>query len=205
MGGGNESANIVELTPEEHLVAHELLVKLNPGNGRLAHAANLMVGRFGNNKRYGWVRRRHAAAFSDLLRGNQYTLGYHHTDESKAIIGATHRGQKRTAETRARMSHSMRGNTNGLGKTLAPFTTEHRAKLSAAHRGKTLSAEHRANIGAAHLGKKWPGRVLSDDHKAKVGTFHRGRKRSPETCAAISAGKLAGAAARKQEKLSTAP
>jgi hypothetical protein len=35
MGGNNEKINLVYLTPEEHYVAHQLLVKMYPGNRKL--------------------------------------------------------------------------------------------------------------------------------------------------------------------------
>ena len=47
MGGGNDPSNLVRLTPEEHFVAHQLLVKMNPHNRRLDRAAFLMSTRRG--------------------------------------------------------------------------------------------------------------------------------------------------------------
>lgn len=63
MGGGDEPSNLVDLTPEEHYVAHQLLVKMNPGNGKLAYAALAMTMKSHTharrcNKLYGWLRRR---------------------------------------------------------------------------------------------------------------------------------------------------
>jgi len=62
MGGTDDPENLVRLTPEEHYVAHQLLVKIY-NNYSLVHAAVMMastskhlIGR--NNKLYGWLRRR---------------------------------------------------------------------------------------------------------------------------------------------------
>jgi hypothetical protein len=62
MGGTDEPSNLVRLTPEEHYVAHQLLVKIY-NNYSLIHAAVMMAtgsrctpGR--KNKLYGWLRRR---------------------------------------------------------------------------------------------------------------------------------------------------
>lgn len=55
MGGTDKTTNLVDLTPEEHYVAHQLLVKMYPENTSLWYAANLMGNR--NNKSYGWVKR----------------------------------------------------------------------------------------------------------------------------------------------------
>jgi len=63
IGGTDETSNLVELTPEEHYVAHQLLIKIYPDVDGLVYAANKMtvssktVKR--NNKRYGWLKRRY--------------------------------------------------------------------------------------------------------------------------------------------------
>jgi hypothetical protein len=62
MGGSDDPNNLVALTPEEHYVAHQLLVKIYPNNSLLVFAAHKMCcGRF-NNKLYGWLKRKHALA-----------------------------------------------------------------------------------------------------------------------------------------------
>ena len=63
IGGTDEKSNLVELTPEEHYVAHQLLVKLHPDVDSLVYAANKMTvsskNQQRNNKRYGWLKRRY--------------------------------------------------------------------------------------------------------------------------------------------------
>lgn len=64
MCGGDEDENLVDLTPEEHFLAHQLLVKMYPGNIRLVRACDVMakdtkVNKYWRrNKMYGWLRRR---------------------------------------------------------------------------------------------------------------------------------------------------
>lgn len=58
MGGGDESENLVRLTPEEHYVAHQLLVKMHPNNVKLLYAAVMMGNMRHTNKTYGWLKRR---------------------------------------------------------------------------------------------------------------------------------------------------
>lgn len=65
LGGNNDVSNLVKLTPEEHYLAHQLLVKIYPDNYKLIHAATMMCcynkahgNRRLNNKLYGWLRRR---------------------------------------------------------------------------------------------------------------------------------------------------
>ena len=63
MGGRYVAGNIAWLIPEEHYVAHQLLVKMYPKNYKLIHAVQCMTisnDRYdrSNNKLYGWIRRR---------------------------------------------------------------------------------------------------------------------------------------------------
>jgi len=63
LGGTDNSENLVYLTPEEHYVAHQLLVKMYPNHTGLLFAAMQMTGHSStrgrsNNKIYGWLRRR---------------------------------------------------------------------------------------------------------------------------------------------------
>ena len=62
LGGNDDPTNLVALTPEEHFLAHQLLVKLHPTNVHLANAAMIMTihntnARM-NNKLFGWLRKR---------------------------------------------------------------------------------------------------------------------------------------------------
>ena len=63
IGGTNEKSNLVELTPEEHYVAHQLLVKMYPNNDSLVYAANKMTVSSSlvkrKNKQYGWLKKKY--------------------------------------------------------------------------------------------------------------------------------------------------
>lgn len=65
LGGSDANDNLVALTPEEHYLAHLLLVKLYPENHKLAYAASMLIPKSPNqrrnNKMYGWLRRKVAA------------------------------------------------------------------------------------------------------------------------------------------------
>ena len=62
LGGNDNSENLVKLSPEEHYVAHQLLVKMYPDHKGLIWAALQMTGlpngKRSNNKLYGWLRRK---------------------------------------------------------------------------------------------------------------------------------------------------
>lgn len=73
IGGSDDLTNLVDLTPEEHYVAHQLLVKMYPGNPRLLRAAIFMTAKRPGNKCYGWLRRRLAEAQSIAQTGSNNT------------------------------------------------------------------------------------------------------------------------------------
>lgn len=68
LGGTDDDSNLVELTPEEHYLCHQLLVKIHPNNAKLLNAALFMTANgMGkrSNKVYGWLKRK----YSEYMRG----------------------------------------------------------------------------------------------------------------------------------------
>lgn len=64
LGGTDDQDNLVALTPEEHYVAHQLLVKMHPDNQKLIYAAMMMIPKSWknqqrSNKIYGWLKRKY--------------------------------------------------------------------------------------------------------------------------------------------------
>lgn len=143
LGGDNNPSNLVRLTPEEHFVAHQLLVKLHPGVRPLIFAAHamMMCGRTKGrslNKEFGWLRRLNARALGDRRRGVRHT-----------------------AEARAKMSASKRGRQ---------MSDANKAGIAMALKGKVKSPEHLAKVAAALTGKPGTrrGAVLSEETKQKM-------------------------------------
>lgn len=169
MGGTDAPANLVDLTPEEHYVAHQLLVKMHTGVRGLAHAAVKMAKQCRGRKAYGWLRRAHARATtaqrladwkgddyrarqSERMKGNVLFAGRSHTTDAREKVAISKRGVKRgplPASWRANLSAAVSGKKRG------PLSVEHRAKLSTARignknaLGKSPSPETRAKIAAA--------------------------------------------------------
>ena len=121
MGGLNSSNNIAILTPEEHYLAHQLLVKIYPDDRRLIKAANRMTtGKHRNNKLYGWLRRRHSESMTgenNSFYGKKHTpgelekmrignLGKIQTEEAKRKISVAKSGILRSDETKRKVSES---------------------------------------------------------------------------------------------------
>lgn len=90
MGGDDSKHNIVRLTPEEHYVAHQLLVKIY-NLPALVYAANMMTTASNTNSRrnklYGWLRKRlqtEAKQRKGSKNGSYGKLWYHNLDNLKA-------------------------------------------------------------------------------------------------------------------------
>lgn len=79
IGGKYTKDNIVWLTPEEHYIAHQLLIKINPNNGKLLYAAKMMTTSSDNqrrdNKLYGWLKRKFITQLSHDMIGNKRGCG----------------------------------------------------------------------------------------------------------------------------------
>lgn len=76
LGGTDDSSNLVYLTPEEHYVCHQLLVKLHPDSAGCIWAARAMArNKYGrSNKLYGWLRRK----WSEQMSVKNTTSGTKH-------------------------------------------------------------------------------------------------------------------------------
>lgn len=102
MGGKYVVGNIAWLTPEEHYVAHQLLVKIYPHHKGLIFAVIIMTasseGQLRNNKEFGWIRRKF----------QKYQLGKHHSPQTEFKSGMTpwnkdKIGLQHTQETRSKI------------------------------------------------------------------------------------------------------
>lgn len=128
-------------------------------------------------------------------------LGYRHTPETRAKISAAktgrpngNKGMKRSAEFRAKCSAWQKGKVvprewiERMQRARKPLSQESRAKISAAHLGKSrgpLSPEHRAKISVAGLGRK-----QSDTHRARLSAARMGMKFSDAHRAKMSESRL---------------
>lgn len=114
MNGSNDPINLVDLTPEEHYLAHQLLVKIYPEEYGLIKAAVMMClnlnGNRPKNKLYGWLRRKHS--------------------ESTSGENNVHFGKPRSDEVRAKISASNLGKSRGKGIPKGPMKEETKKKLS---------------------------------------------------------------------------
>lgn len=73
LGGTDDESNLVYMSAEAHYVAHQLLVKMNPGHYGLSYAAMLMtrVGRGevrATNKYYAWLKKRFSKLQKSIMK-----------------------------------------------------------------------------------------------------------------------------------------
>lgn len=155
MGGSDDPDNLVDLTAREHFVAHQLLVKIYPTNGKLIYACMMMkspskfhAGRV-CNRSYGWIREKVA----EQNRIN--TIGIKHPPRSeqwkeRRRISMT--GKKLSKPHREAISQRMKDRE---------ITDEFRKNMSKA--ASNRSPEHRKNLSIALTGRK-----ISEESKQKM-------------------------------------
>ncbi len=95
IGGTNLKENIIELFPEEHYLAHQLLVKIHPTQAKLIFALNMMNAgskyTIRNNKQFGWIKRIVSKAKSQYMKGR--FLGRTHSTETTLKISRSNTGK----------------------------------------------------------------------------------------------------------------
>ncbi len=100
MGGKYVIENIAYLTPEEHYLAHQLLVKIYPEQHKLAQAMHMLTVSINyhsrNNKEYGWVKRRYSKAVSIQKTGQiPWNKGKPMSDTQKLLISQKMTGTRK--------------------------------------------------------------------------------------------------------------
>ena len=146
MKGDNSKENLVSLTPEEHYLAHQLLVKIYPNNRKLIFAAMIMTGgcngHRSKNKLYGWLRR----LASNAVKGVPLSAEHRRKigEANKGNIPAN-KGKPISDEHKKALSEANRGNP---GRRL-PCADSTRLKISEANSGKVRSEEAKQRYSAA--------------------------------------------------------
>lgn len=105
MGGLDDSENLVSLTPREHFVAHQLLVRIHPKVRGLWFAVFSMSkrGDLKNSRSYQWLREGFCRAQSEALKGKARDPNH------LAAMHAASRGVPKSEEHRRKLSESLRG------------------------------------------------------------------------------------------------
>lgn len=146
MGGNDDPNNIVNLTPEEHYLAHQLLVKMYPSNAGLVSAASYMCTR-PNNKMYGWLKRKRA----EVMTVDNPNKGGHARRNYNAKHGSPNKGHKHSDNTKQLLSEQKKGqlNPNKDGRARLTHTYLVDELTGKVHCYESLKAAEK-NIGANH-------------------------------------------------------
>lgn len=154
IGGTNERSNLVQLTAEEHFVAHQLLHKMHPNVSGLAFAMVSMTGNpYGHrsNKTYGWIKRKVAIAQSGVGK--------------KRWENPEFREKQRISQEKARERPGYREQFSILHKGRVKSAQE-RANIAEAGRNRAprkFSEQAKANMSASRL-KTWAERRARGEH-----------------------------------------
>jgi hypothetical protein len=113
LGGSDETENLVNLTLEEHYVAHQLLTKIHPSNFKLAYAATMMANTRGN-KAFGWLRKR----ASELAKGTN-NLSPEQCKANGKLISQALKNKPKSAAHRANISAARKLNKDSVSAKLS--------------------------------------------------------------------------------------
>lgn len=184
LGGLDSKENLVDLTPEEHFVAHQLLVKIYPEHKGLKYALYLMTispnGKRNNNKLFGWIKRdyqenkiqssgmkgmKHKPETIQLLkdiRAKQII-----SEETKAKISKTKKGVKFTKEALESFNAKRKANQSWIDSNFRPCKESTKSKIGDANRGRVFEKQtcpHCGKIGGGPNMKRYH----LDNCKSKV-------------------------------------
>ena len=130
LGGTDDFTNIAVLTPEEHYIAHLLLVKIYPNDYKLVYSATMMAcsnqHQKRNNKIYGWLKLKDSLAKKSR--------------PPKKYKKETKPRKERKKETKPRKKRII--------------TDEHRKNISLAIKGRKHSTETKEKIRKANVETK---------------------------------------------------
>lgn len=187
MGGSDDPSNLVRLTPEEHFLCHQLLVKIHPHEVKLVYAAKMMT--IGANdtvlrdrsklKLYGWLRRRFSLAMKSRI----------FTDEHRANISKNRKGIPVSTETRSKISKIKSGKPNPKGAEAQrgvpkPALSAKMVGKPGNRKGKKGTPEFCAMRSETMKGKPgfFTGKTHSEETKEKLRAAFSGQKQERVIC-----------------------
>lgn len=187
LGGTNDQENIAVLTPEEHFLAHQLLVKMYPNSPPLVKAAVIMTTHHttarSNNKLFGWLRRQASITQAQWLAENGHPRGFlgkkHKVENIERITAGIKQwaAEKRIEVYAYNLDGSFYKRYDSIIDCAADLNTSpSNVKYTAAGRfayckGKQLRYTHAATV-EPYVKPVHPlvGKVRSDEHKKNLKT-----------------------------------
>jgi hypothetical protein len=160
LGGSDDKTNLVDLTPEEHYVAHQLLVKIHPNHLGLLTAIVKMSG-YGNgsrkstNKLFGWIKRRIYSM----------RVGVPRSEETKKKISESRKNQPPSHIVPHNEITKQKISLSRQGKGTAPKSAETKKRMSDAAKGRKMSEEQKIKISLSKKGKPWSQARIDSQYK----------------------------------------
>jgi len=160
MGGSNDKLNLIYLTPEEHWIAHLLLVKIYPTEPSLVYACQAMSMSNKNtprttNKLFGWIRRRYADEVSQRNSG-RIVSAETREKTSKTLKGRPNIRQQGDGNVSKRPEVAKKISDRAKGRSWGNHSNESKQKISLANKGhkgldKELNPSYKGEIIATPL------------------------------------------------------
>ena len=193
LGGGDEKENLVQLTAEEHYLAHQLLHKVHPGvKGLLFSVISMSGNRWGNrnnNKSYGWIRRKNAILQSEnslerwadpvYREKHQRAMDVLRSDPEYVAkvakaLSETHKGRVKSVEERANIAEA------GRNRKPRVFSEQARLNMAEARRKTWQERREAGTINDIAIKTKATRKAngsyqFSDAHRAAIGESAKGR------------------------------
>lgn len=170
LGGTDDEDNFVLFTPREHVIAHRLLWKANPGNCSLMWAYTRTV-----NSHKGILTSREVERAK--IAKSEFMSSRIVTEETKEKIRKTLTGRKIPEEVIEKRRQKM------IGKPCPEEKKEilRQKRIELIESGWTMSEEARKKIG-----DKFRGKNISEEHKRKISEATKGKVMPPHVLAATS-------------------
>lgn len=202
LGGTDDRSNIAVLTAEEHFVAHQLLVKMYPGNRDLVYATQLMTVHHTDsrttNKLFGWIRKKMSKVASvqmtKWIKENGHPKGMKdkkQTDLTKKQISASQKIAMTEAVGIKVYVYDLDGKFEREFRTLTECaeylgSTPINVKVVAdgtkqSCKGKQIRYTYSESI-APYVKKTTKGIKKTEEHKKNQSKSMKGRKRTKEWC-----------------------
>lgn len=217
LGGTDDSSNIAVLTPEEHYLAHLLLVKMYPKSTPLVNAAVIMTTHHTdkrvNNKLYGWLRKKASEAAKERIKKNGHPKGMagkQHTAESNARRAEACRAAMVEARGVQVYTYQLNGKFDKKFETItdcakhlgtSPSNVKYAAEGKFGHcKGRMIRYELWESITPYIKPSPLKGRVITEEHRNNISKAKKGKK-MPDGWAQAHSEKMKLYHKRKKEKL----
>lgn len=178
LGGSNDNENLVLLTPEEHFVAHQLLVKIYPNVFGIVNTMVYMRDtKHRNNKIYGWIKKRLSEAQSKRQLGRTKETCPSVAKQAKTTTGRTKHTHAYKAEIGRKLSLQRKGQTADKCERVAKMAKTKRGRNKYNDEAVARGAEkQRGRTKENHPGVK----AQSEKMKGRTKETHPGVKAQSE-------------------------